>query len=193
MLARIAFRPDAISGYSFDAHLRFGIFVAGGADPYAYVSEAHTLASGRFAAANPLAALEPDLGSAVATPGYELGRTPGTLAPTFPLGLPIAMAIALKIGGSTAVFWLVPLLGGLTVWLTYVLGARTVGRVAGLIAAVFLAFSPIFVFQTFQPMTDIPATAWWMLAWAFATMAGAWPAAAAGLATSAAVLTRWWM
>ena len=170
--------------------LRFGIFVAGGADPYAYVNQAHVLASGRLVAADPLATLEPDLGSAVAPPGYQVGRTPGTIAPTFPLGLPLVMAGALQIGGPQAVFYVVPVLGGLTVWLTYILGARTFGRVAGAIAALFLAFSPIFVFETFQPMTDVPATAWWMLAWTFATLPGAWTAAAAGLAVSAAVLTR---
>jgi hypothetical protein len=170
--------------------IRFGIFVAGGADPYAYVNQAHVLASGRLAAVDPLAPLEADLGNAVATPGYELGRTPGTMVPTFPLGLPLTMAAALKIGGPNAVFYVVPLLGGLTVWFTYVLGARTFDRVAGMIAAVFLTFSPIFVFETFQPMTDVPATAWWMLAWVLATQSGAWTPAAAGLAVSAAVVTR---
>jgi hypothetical protein len=170
--------------------VRFGIFVAGGADPYAYVNEAHVLASGRLTAVNPLAALEADLGNAVATPGYEVGRTPGTMAPTFALGLPLTMALALKIGGANAVFYVAPLLGGLAVWLTYVLGRRTFDAIAALIAAVFLTFSPIFVFETFQPMTDVPATAWWMLAWAFATLPAPWTAAAAGLAVSAAVLTR---
>lgn len=170
--------------------IRFGIFVAGGADPYAYVNQAYVLASGRLAAVDPLAPFEADLGNAVATPGYELGRTPGTMAPTFPLGLSLTMAAALKIGGPNAVFYVVPLLGGLAVWLTYVLGARTCDRVAAMIAAVFVAFSPIFMFDTFQPMTDVPATAWWMLAWTLATLAGAWTAVAAGLAVSAAVVTR---
>jgi hypothetical protein len=170
--------------------LRFGIFVAGGADPYAYVSEARSIASGSLAPPHALPALEADLGNAVATPGYEVGRVRGTMTPTFPLGLPLTMALAIKIGGTAAAFSVVPLLGGLAVWLTYVLGARMFGPLAAMIAALFLAFSPIFVFETFQPTTDVPATAWWMLAWTCATMTATWTAGAAGLAVSAAVVTR---
>ena len=37
----------------------------------------------------------------------------------------MAMAVALKAGGATAVDYVVPLLGALAVWLTYLLGARS--------------------------------------------------------------------
>jgi hypothetical protein len=100
------------------------------------------------------------------------------------------MALAMKIGGESAVYYVVPLLGGLAVWITYALGARVVGPIAGMIAAVLFAFSPIFMFHTLEPMGDVPVTAWWLLAWLLAISPGRWAAAGAGLAVGAAILTR---
>ena len=82
------------------------------------------------------------------------------------------------------------MLGGLAVWLTYVLGARVNGPITGMIAAVLFAFSPLFVFQTLEPMSDVPATTWWLLAWVLAISPLEWAPVGAGLAVSAAVLTR---
>jgi hypothetical protein len=50
--------------------------------------------------------------------------------------------------------------------------------------------SPIFMFQTFEPMSDIPATMWWLAAWVLATAPGDARALGAGLAVSAAIATR---
>jgi hypothetical protein len=100
------------------------------------------------------------------------------------------MAVASWLGGDRAVYYVVPLLGGLSVWLAYMIGTRVAGHRAATIAAALYAFSPIFLFQSIQPMSDVPATAWWLLAWLFALAPGALPALAAGLAAAAAVLTR---
>ena len=100
------------------------------------------------------------------------------------------MALALKIGGPSAVYYVVPLFGGLAVWLTYVLGGRVDRPITGMIAAVLFAFSPLFIFQTLEPMSDVPVTAWWMLGWVLATSSSRWAPFGAGLAVSAAVLTR---
>jgi len=170
--------------------VRYGIFAAGGADGYGYVSQAHLWASRRIVVPDPLAPLEPVLGSAVAPLGYRLGPTPGTIVPIYAPGLPMAMAAALRIAGPAAVYFVVPLLGALTVWLTYVLGARTDRPLTGMLAAVLVAFSPIFMFHTLVPMSDVPATAWWMLAWVFAILPGTAAPLASGLAASAAILTR---
>ena len=70
------------------------------------------------------------------------------------------------------------------------LGARIADARAGLIAAILVAFSPIFVFQSLEPMSDVPATAWWLLAWVLALSRGGGAAFAAGMSVSAAVLTR---
>jgi hypothetical protein len=180
----------AVACLSLLVAIRFGIFAAGGSDSYGYVSQAALWASGRLSAPDPLAALEPSLGGAVAPMGYRLATTPGAIVPIYPPGFPMAMALALKVGGSTAVFYVVPLLGALAVWLTWVLGRRLDQPVAGLIAAILLAFCPIFMFHTFEPMSDVPVTAWWLLAWVLAVSPAGSAVLGSGLAVSAAVLTR---
>jgi len=167
-----------------------GIDAAGGADAYGYVTQAGLWASHRLVVREPFLKLVSQLGPAVAPLGYHVGQEPGTMVPTYAPGLPIAMAVASTIGGARAVYLVVPVLGGLAVWLTFVLGRRVAGPIAGLVAATLLAFSPIFVFQSLEPMSDVPATAWWLLAWVLALADGVWPALGAGLAVSAAVLTR---
>jgi len=170
--------------------IRFGIFVAGGADSYGYVSQASLWAEGRLVTPDPLADVEPVLGMASPPLGYRLARTPGAIVPIYAPGLPMAMAVALKIAGPTAVYYVVPILGALAVWLTYVLGARVDQPVTGMIAAVLFAFSPLFIFHTLEPMSDVPVTAWWLLAWVLAISPARSAALGAGLAVSAAVLTR---
>jgi hypothetical protein len=175
---------------SVTAAIRFGIFVAGGADGYGYVSEASLWAQGQLIVSHPLADVETMLGPAVAPLGYRLARTPGAIVPIYAPGLPLAMALALKIAGPSAVYYVVPLLGGIAVWLTYLLGARVNGPIIGLVAALLFASSPLFIFHTLAPMSDVPVTAWWLLAWVLAISPARWAPAGAGLAVSAAVMTR---
>ena len=100
------------------------------------------------------------------------------------------MAAARTIAGRAGMFWIVPLMGGLAVWLTFVLGRRIGGAAAGLMAAVLLASSPVFLYQIVQPMNDVPAAALWLLALVLASRAAArpdwisqaWTGAAAGAA-----------
>ena len=170
--------------------IRFGIFAAGGADAYGYVSQASLWARGQLVTPDPLAAVESMLGQAAVPLGYRLAPIPGAIVPIYSPGLPLAMALALKIAGPSAVYYVVPMLGGLAVWLTYILGARLEGPITGTIAAVLFAFSPLFIFDTLEPMSDVPVTTWWLLAWVFAISPSTWAPLGAGLAVSAAVLTR---
>ena len=64
-------------------------------------------------------------------------------------------------GGPDAIFFLSPLAGGVVVWLTFVLGRRLAGAAAGVVAALIMAATPIFVFQLVQPMNDVVVTALW--------------------------------
>jgi len=170
--------------------IRFGIFAAGGADGYGYVSEASLWAQGRLVSPDPLAELRSVLGPATAPLGYRLAAAPDALVPVYAPGLPLAMALALKMAGPSGVYYVVPILGGVAVWLTFVLGTRVDRPLTGMIAAVLMAFSPLFLFHTFLPMSDVPVTAWWLLAWVLALSPSTWAQAGAGLAVSAAVLTR---
>jgi len=168
----------------------FGIRAAGGADAFGYISQAQLWTEGRLIAPDPLAPLANEIGAAVVPLGYALGATRDTLVPTYPAGLPLLMAAAQRLAGREAVYVVVPLLGGLTVWITYLIGLRVADARTGLIAALLVAFSPLFVFHTFEPMSDIPATAWWTTAWAMSLAPGAWSAFGAGVCVAAAVLTR---
>src|SRR5207253_535597 len=58
------------------------------------------------------------------------------------------------------------------------------------LAAVMLASSPIFLFQLLQPMSDVPAAAWWTAALVLALKDGRLGALGAGIAAGMAILTR---
>ena len=170
----------------------FGTFAASAADASGYVSQSKLLAAARVSFDEPLARLLPWTNTtwAFSPLGYRPGPAPGEVAPTYPPGLPLTMAAARAIGGEWAPFFVVPLLGGLAVFCTYLLGARLHSRRAGLTAALLLATSPIFLFQLVQPMSDVPAVAWWTLALLFALSSELGAPVAAGAAAGFALLAR---
>jgi hypothetical protein len=170
--------------------IHFGIFVAGGADAYGYVTEASLLANLHLRMPEPLMAVVPSLGSSVAPLGYRPGTIAGTIVPVYSPGLPLLMAIALKVGGQDAVYYVVPVLGCVCVWLTYVLGSRVAGPRTGLVAAALLACSPTFLLQLIEPMSDVPVTAWWLAALVLAMSEGKASSLSAGACAAMALLTR---
>lgn len=168
-----------------------GAFVAGGSDSYSYVSQAELWLSGTLRVEQPLVReLEwPFADKAFAPFGYmPVNRT--TIVPITPPGFPILMAAFERIGGRHAVFYVVPLLGGLAIWATYLIGRRMAGAPIGLGAAALLATSPTFLFQLMFPMSDVPAMAWWALALALVLYESRGAALAAGVCAGLAILTR---
>ena len=172
--------------------LRFGTFVASGSDSYGYVSQADLWLHRTLIIDEPLSAEAPwRYANFTLTPlGYHPGDRRGTMVPTYSPGLPIVMAGFKAIGGETAVYWVVPLIGALAVWLTYVLGAKLAGGEAGVLAALALLVSPAFLFQLMWPMSDVPVMAWWLASIVLALGRTRYHAFGAGLLTAAAVLTR---
>jgi hypothetical protein len=170
--------------------IRYGTFTAGGSDSFGYISEADLLLKGTLVVQQPLAkeAPWPDADWTFAPLGYRPGTTAGTIVPTYAAGLPLVMALFVKIAGPTAAYLAVPALGALAVWLTFLVGRKIDDPATGAIAAILLTASPIFLFQLVVPMSDVPVTAWWLLAVVLALE----PAAPflGGLAASAALLTR---
>ena len=81
------------------------------------------------------------------------------------------MAGAVRVAGDGAIFAVVPLMGLLAVWCTWLLGRRLAGPVAGASSALLLACSPTFLYQLVQPMSDVPAAALWTAALATALAA----------------------
>ena len=168
-----------------------GALVAGGADAYGYVSEAHFLATGTLRVEQPFV---PDMNWPVAaetlTPLGYLPAGGGSIVPLYSPGLPLLMALFELAAGPASVFYVVPLLGGLAVWATYLMGRRLAGRTVGVSAALLLASSPTFLIQLMVPMSDVPVTAWWAVALALTLVESRPAALASGGAVGAAILTR---
>ena len=172
--------------------LRFGTFVASGADSYGYVSQADLWLSRTLIIDEPLAADAPWRYSVftLAPLGYRPADTRGTMVPTYSPGLPLMMAGFKAVAGENAKYWVVPLLGALSVWLTFVLGVHLGGPAAGLLAAFALTVSPAFFFQLMWPMSDVPVMALWLLSFVLALGSTRYHVGGAGIAAAAAILTR---
>src|SRR5947208_11448383 len=101
------------------------------------------------------------------------------------------MAVFERVFGTNGPFLLVPVLGALAVWFTYLLGRDATGsRSVGIVAAALLLTSPIFLAYTMQPMTDAPMAALWALVCLLAIHQPRPRALAAGLAAGSALLIR---
>jgi hypothetical protein len=175
----------------------WGAHVAGGSDSYCYLNEAELLAGGHARQLQPDAASLPwpDSRWTFVPSGHAPAPGPaGAVVPICPSGYPLMMAAARAMAGRAGMFWVVPLMGGLAVWLAFVLARRIGGPPAGLIAAGLLASSPIFLYQIVQPMSDVPAAAVWLLALVLGSRAAARPGwlfeVLSGTAAGAALVVR---
>lgn len=179
------------------AGLAWGTHVAGGPDSYCYLSQAELFAAGHVRHVEPLAALAPwEKGAEAFVP---VGHVPAfnrsdASVPMCSPGYPLAMAGVRVLAGRTAMFVVVPALGAITVWLTFVLGRRMAGDGSGAIAALLMAASPPFLYQVVQPMSDVPAAALWTAALVAAThprfTASLGRSVVGGVLTGAAILIR---
>lgn len=146
-----------------------GTWAVGGSDSSCYALMAQAFASGD---------LQPSSALAVEAPWPEAPRTlaPGGFIPSpvrrdaaSPIcapGMSVLMAPLAAWFGRDAIFWLVPVSGGLLVWSAFLLARRLAGSTAGAAAAVLTATSPIVLFQVVQPMNDVLAAALWLCVFA---------------------------
>ena len=146
--------------------LNFATNSAAGADASGYLSEAAQWASGqlfhRDALVGTLGVNDPWL---TAPLGWRPSLMAGWQSPTYPPGLPLLMAVPYALGGTTAAGFIVVASAMVAVWATGLLAARLAGGAAGVMAAVAIAVSPIHLYQSIQPMSDVPVTAAWMVMW----------------------------
>ena len=177
--------------------ITYGSFVAADGDGFGYVSQADLIAHGALSLAQPIARDMPwpFADWTFAPAGYRPGPVSGggvsaIIVPTYPPGLPLLMAAARRSLGRAALFYVVPVLGALAVWMTFRIGERLHGAATGALAAVLLASSPIFLYQVMQPVSDVPAAAWWAVCLALALAPGEPAALGAGLTATLALLTR---
>ena len=172
--------------------IRYGTMVGGGADSYGYVSQTDLWLRGQLVTPQPWADAVPwpDGPHTFAPLGYRVSPDRQGIVPSYPPGLPLLMAGASAIGGFCARFWVAPLSGALIVITTFLLGRRLSSARAGLIAAVLVASSPIFLSYAMQPMSDVPVSAAWATAMLLLHRSTTWSSAGAGLAAGIALLIR---
>ena len=181
------------AAFALGVGVRFGTFSAGDTDPFGYVSQAELMTSGTLHVDLSFARdlRIPDAESAVVPPGYTQSPDGQSGVPVYAPGLPLVMAAALRLTGRRdAVFFVVPILAALGVWMTYLIGRRLDGQSTGAMAAVLVATSPAFLAQVVRPVSDLPATAFWTGALALALRSNPTWSLAGGLMTSMAILTR---
>jgi len=174
------------------AGIHYGTFAAADNDPYGYVSEADAMANGTLRVDQQFARTFdwPHAELTFSPPGWRPAPVRGFIVPVYPSGLPMLMAAVQRIGGRRASYYVVPVLGALTVWLTALLGRRFHTPLTAAISALLVASSPVFLYQIVQPVSDVPAAFWWLLALTLAFHRTRAASFAAGLAASMAVLTR---
>lgn len=172
--------------------IRSNIFVPWGTDSAAYLSAAYRWADGRlFTPASFVFWASWSAGGVTESPlGHVPGAIEGTIVGVYPLGYPLLLATALKLGGEWAPYVVAPLFAGLLTWCAYVLGTQLSSPWAGVMASILIATSPMTLANAISPMSDVPATALWALSWVLALRPGIGAALAAGLTTAVAVMVR---
>jgi Dolichyl-phosphate-mannose-protein mannosyltransferase len=174
------------------ASVALGSFVAGSADASGYLNEARLWARGNLH-------LEPRMRAPVAFEygvqplaplGFRASASGDTLVPTYPPGLPVAMAAFTRVAGEGAQFLVVPLAAFVLTWLAFLLGRELGGPLAGLLASAMTATSPTVLFQSLQPMSDVPAACALTLALLLLIRPSVGAALGAGVAAAAASLIR---
>jgi hypothetical protein len=143
----------------------YATVAAAGADASGYLSEAKLLAEGQLAYRDTLASIVGGWQSGATSPlGWRPGVVEGWQSPTYPPGLPLLMALPHWAGGAAAASAVVAVSAAVAVWSTGIIASRLSG-VAAIVAAVTLASLPAFIYQSVQPMSDVPVTAAWMVCW----------------------------
>jgi hypothetical protein len=167
-------------------------WTASGADAYAYVTQADLLLTGRLTVPVPIANEVPwprPLSTFVPF-GYSAVANQSAIASAVGPGLPLLMAFMKAIGGHAALFLVVPMTAALLVWTTFAIGRYVGSSAIGLGAAWLVATSPAFLTMTKEPMSDVPAAAFWAVAaWKILQRSRS-SALVAGIAAAIAILIR---
>lgn len=183
-----------------------GTWAVGGSDSSCYALMAQAMASGDLQPSSALAveAPWPDALRTLAPGGFIPSPVrPDAASPICAPGMSVLMAPLAAVFGRDAIFWLVPLSGAALACSAFLIARRLAGGMAGAMAAILTATSPIVLYQVVQPMNDVLAAALWMLAiavqigkpWASAHRAaadtkGRSPHLIAGLIIGLAILVR---
>jgi Dolichyl-phosphate-mannose-protein mannosyltransferase len=170
---------------------------AGGADSSGYLIFSRLLTQGQILA--PVRELPghtvTEFGEGTYQPqGFSVRDNSGFMSPTYPVGLPLHLALATRLVGSSHAVAMVNILGALAAAVLMYASCRHLNiRVEWAAAAtVALCISPFFLSSALQPMSDLLATSW-ALGTLYAAMRSREDARAAvfcGIAFGVAVLIR---
>jgi hypothetical protein len=143
--------------------VHFGGRTAGGSDSYGYVSQAYGWVNRQLPHGYPLRLSLPfPSGELMQIPlGHRPGQAPHTMVPTYAPGLPLLMVIGIVTLGRIGPYMVVPVCAALFAWFTFLVGRRAAGPIGGVIAGIVAATTPVVLFQSLWPMSDVPAGAFW--------------------------------
>ena len=148
--------------------IRYPTHGALGTDPATYVQMALDLAQrGTVVHEFPLLTKLFEQGfswDAFITPGYHIVRETGFVAPNFAFGFPLLLAIGYRVFGENALYWTTPLLGALSLVMTFALANELFRDLSstrrywiGALAVLLLATTPKQIQLALVPMSDVPA------------------------------------
>jgi hypothetical protein len=181
-----------VTGLVVAITIRHNTFAAWATDSGAYLSAAAGWASGELFTPATFIFWAPWAANVqVELPlGHVEGPVRGTITGQYPLGYPLLLAAALRLGGDLAPHVVSPVLAGLLAWCAFLLGRAMATAWAGLLAALMIAATPVVLGHTVMPFSDVPSAAFWALAWAMCARPGHGAAMAAGAASAMAVMIR---
>src|SRR5688572_5607839 len=149
--------------------IRHGSHAVAASDQSGYVSEGALWARGTpridvgFSSHLPW----PDAKDTLMPLGYRIGAG-GAMVPTYAAGLPLLMALA-RVAGVCGPFLVMPVSAAMLVFFTFMLGRRLFDTGTALAGAALVACSPVMLFMSLTPMSDLPSAAFWIAALAMAT------------------------
>ncbi len=170
-----------------------GTWAAGGSDSSCYALMAEAFAHGAVQPHLPLAneAPWPDAALAFAPAGFIPSPVrPAAASPVCAPGFSLLMVPFRWLLGRDGIFLVTPVAAGLLVWCAAVIARSLANAIAGALAAILVATSPIVLFQAVQPMNDITTAMLWTAVVAVAAGKHAHRGLLVGVLTGVAVLVR---
>ena len=157
---------SALAFVVFVLTIRFGAFVAGGADSSGYLTQARLWERGTLITNESLIEKVdwPFADWTFSPLGFRPGIKRGTIVPLYSAGYPIVMGLIRRVFGAGNEMYIVPITAAGLVVCTAIFGTWVGGFLIGAASSLLIATSPPFVLQSLQPMSDVPTAFWWSLA-----------------------------
>lgn len=177
---------------AFAVDTRLGVYAAHVTDSSAYVAAGDLWRTGEIFRPVPLQLWGhwPGAYQSLSSLGFRPSFTRGIEVTEYPFGYPMLIAAATAAFGPLAAYLVAPAMHAILVAAAYSIGRRLGGELAGVVAAWSMAANPVAVMHGIHPMSDVPAAASWMAAWALGLGPGLGAMAASGLLASLAVMIR---